>query len=137
MRGAVSVALVYLYYDPDGTSDDKQKSSLISATPHRRALLHAGPTAPSPSPCWTSSWERQVLCSTNVCSRPAGYRTAMPYSVKVADIPAPGQSFVVLRLSGHLPFAHSVAWQQWISMPGIPTPQSMREANTQEVTERR
>lgn len=32
MRGAVSVALVYLYYDPDGTSDDKQKSSLISAT---------------------------------------------------------------------------------------------------------
>jgi len=32
MRGAVSVALVYLYYDPDGTSDDKSKSSLISAT---------------------------------------------------------------------------------------------------------
>ena len=32
MRGAVSVALVYLYYDPDGTSDDVSKSSLISAT---------------------------------------------------------------------------------------------------------
>lgn len=32
MRGAVSVALVYLYYDPDGTTDDKGKSSLISMT---------------------------------------------------------------------------------------------------------
>lgn len=32
MRGAVSVALVYLYYDPDGNSDDVSKSSLISAT---------------------------------------------------------------------------------------------------------
>ena len=32
MRGAVSVALVYLYYDPDGTTDDVSKSSLISAT---------------------------------------------------------------------------------------------------------
>ncbi len=32
MRGAVSVALVYLYYDPDGTTVDKMKSSLISMT---------------------------------------------------------------------------------------------------------
>ena len=32
MRGAVSVALVYLYYDPDGTTNDMSKSSLISAT---------------------------------------------------------------------------------------------------------
>ena len=32
MRGAVSVALVYLYYDPDGTTVDAQKSSLISMT---------------------------------------------------------------------------------------------------------
>jgi NhaP-type Na+/H+ or K+/H+ antiporter len=32
MRGAVSVALVYLYYDPDGTTSDQMKSSLISMT---------------------------------------------------------------------------------------------------------
>ena len=32
MRGAVSVALVYLYYDPDGTTVDQMKSSLISMT---------------------------------------------------------------------------------------------------------
>ncbi len=32
MRGAVSVALVYLYYDPDGTTTDQMKSSLISMT---------------------------------------------------------------------------------------------------------
>lgn len=32
MRGAVSVALVYLYYDPDGTTSDMVRSSLISMT---------------------------------------------------------------------------------------------------------
>ena len=32
MRGAVSVALVYLYYDPDGDTVDAQQSSLISMT---------------------------------------------------------------------------------------------------------
>ena len=42
MRGAVSVALVYLYYDPDGTSDDVSKSSLISATLTVVAVLHVG-----------------------------------------------------------------------------------------------
>lgn len=32
MRGSVSVALVYLYYDPDGTTSDMVRSSLISMT---------------------------------------------------------------------------------------------------------
>ena len=32
MRGAVSVALVYFYYDPDGATVDREKSTLISMT---------------------------------------------------------------------------------------------------------
>ncbi len=32
MRGAVSVALVYFYYDPDGGSVDAEKSTLIAMT---------------------------------------------------------------------------------------------------------
>ena len=32
MRGAVSVALVYAYYDPDGTTTDRPRSTLISMT---------------------------------------------------------------------------------------------------------
>ena len=32
MRGAVSVALVYYYYDPDGKSYDRQRSTLIAMT---------------------------------------------------------------------------------------------------------
>ena len=32
MRGAVSVALVYAYYDPDGTTTDRARSTLISMT---------------------------------------------------------------------------------------------------------
>jgi len=32
MRGAVSVALVYAYYDPNGTTTDRPRSTLISMT---------------------------------------------------------------------------------------------------------
>ena len=32
MRGAVSVALVYFYYDPDGATVDREKSTLIAMT---------------------------------------------------------------------------------------------------------
>ena len=32
MRGAVSVALVYYYYDPDGQTSDRQRSTLIAMT---------------------------------------------------------------------------------------------------------
>lgn len=32
MRGAVSVALVYAYYDPHGTTTDRPRSTLISMT---------------------------------------------------------------------------------------------------------
>lgn len=32
MRGAVSVALVYYYYDPDGKTYDRQRSTLIAMT---------------------------------------------------------------------------------------------------------
>ncbi len=32
MRGAVSVALVYAYYDPDGSTTDRPRSTLISMT---------------------------------------------------------------------------------------------------------
>lgn len=32
MRGAVSVALVYAYYDPHGTTIDRPRSTLISMT---------------------------------------------------------------------------------------------------------
>lgn len=32
MRGAVSVALVYYYFDPDGTSVDRHRATLIAMT---------------------------------------------------------------------------------------------------------
>lgn len=32
MRGAVSVALVYAYYDPNGNTTDRPRSTLISMT---------------------------------------------------------------------------------------------------------
>ena len=59
MRGAVSVALVYLYYDPDGTTDDKQKSSLISATLTVvlfSTLVYGAITKPMPRP---PPWNRR------------------------------------------------------------------------------
>ena len=43
MRGAVSVALVYAYYDPNGTTSDRQAASHTSAFPHSDLLIWQKP----------------------------------------------------------------------------------------------
>ena len=100
MRGAVSVALVYLYYDPDGTSDDKQKSSLISATLTVvlfSTLVYGAITKPMLDLLLGAAGAVQCPCLFS-----PGW---LPHSYALLCVgrwhPAPGQSLVALRPSGH------------------------------------
>ena len=133
MRGAVSVALVYLYYDPDGTSDDKQKSSLISATLTVvlfSTLVYGAITKPMLDLLLGAAGAQ--LCRLLSLALPATAQLCFAlFRWSLSRFPAKSCGTAHLW---HALSARSVAWRHSISLPGISADE---RAAIQEVAERR
>ena len=142
MRGAVSVALVYLYYDPDGTTADKQKSSLISATLTVvlfSTLVYGAITKPMLDlllgAAGAQHCPRLVLPGWQLhscASRPSSCNCNCPCLASCSLLEACGTHPFGLLLS-----VHPLAWRCLSPLPASSTQQSLQGAAAQEIADRR